>query len=129
MTDIINMTTITDSSELCLRTWQSVCAALENEPGVASGTMMRRPALLAAEKTFVFLARLHGPGMGARIGDTSPQSLGLADWRPLQPFRDKAPMKGWILVGPSDHAQWLHVARTALAFRRAEVDGREVNHA
>ncbi|MEM8592297.1 MAG: hypothetical protein AAGF13_07195 [Pseudomonadota bacterium] len=84
--------------------------------------MMRRPALTFAGKTLVFLARLHGPGMGAKIGDTDPGSLGLTHWKPLQPFKDKAPMKGWIVAGPEDAGHWDKVVEASLAAARAKQD-------
>ncbi|MEZ4227324.1 MAG: hypothetical protein R3B13_40680 [Polyangiaceae bacterium] len=115
------MTSIIYSQEALIPTWEALCAKFERLADVTRGTMMRRPALLAADKTFVFLARIHGPGMGARVGHTEPSALGLRDWRPLQPFRGKAPMKGWVIVGPEDRDQWVHVARAALDFRRREV--------
>ncbi len=117
----IYMTTDTYSDQDMERWWSGLCEELAEEADVARGTMMRRPALLAADKTFVFWARLHGPGIGLRIQSVDPASLGLIDWRPLLPFRGKAPMKGWIVVGPADHDRWVAVARAALQARREEV--------
>ncbi len=121
MTYIIYRRNATYSNEDMERLWSDLCEGLAEEPDVARGTMMRRPALLAADKTFVFWARLHGPGIGVRIQSVDPASLGLVDWRPLQPFRGKAPMRGWIVVGPADHDRWVAVARAALQARREEV--------
>lgn len=95
-------------------TWAALTAAFETRDGVTRSTMMRRPALAYRGKTLVFLARRHGPGIGARIGDIAPDALGLRYWGPLQPFKDKAPMRGWIISRPGDAALWPDITEVAL---------------
>ena len=94
--------------------WETVCAALLPLPDVAPGTMMRRPALRWRDTVFAFLSKLNGPGMAAKVGDTDLAALSVQDWRPLQPFKSKAPMRGWVVIGPADSPCWTDAARAAL---------------
>ncbi|MEM6277332.1 MAG: hypothetical protein AAF714_10310 [Pseudomonadota bacterium] len=102
--------------------WEALTKRWIGHQGVSSGTMMRRPALTLGGHTLVFLAKLHGPGMGAKIGSLDPAEIGLTDWRPLQPFKDKAPMRGWIIVGPGDVALWDEIVKAALTAARTKAD-------
>ena len=88
----------------------------------APGKMMTADALTCGGKVFVFRSRRNGHGLGCKLGHTTPEALGARQWTPLKPFRDKAAMRGWFVVGPGDAALWPAIAEAALAHARGEAE-------
>lgn len=81
-------------------------------PDVFPGKMMSSPGLKYMGKVFVFYRR---PEMGFRLGpEFNPEESGLKTVRPLSPFKTKAPLKGWFLVGEEEHERWESLAGQAL---------------
>lgn len=99
--------------------WNQVCAGLLTHKDVERGTMMRRPALRYRGTVFAFLTKLHGPGLAAKTESADLEALGVTNAKVLQPFKKKAPMRGWYVVPPSDKAAWLNVTQAALAVQEA----------
>ena len=82
-------------------------------PDVFPGKMMSSPGLKYKGKVFVFF---HKPEMGFRLGpDFDPDVSGLETIRLLSPFKTKAPLKGWFLIGESESERWEQLAEQALA--------------
>lgn len=82
---------------------------------IRQGKMMSADALTLDGKVFVFRSRRNGAGLGCKLGsDMTPDALSLTAWRPLQPFKGKAPMTGWYVVDAGAFPDWVRVAETAL---------------
>ena len=92
--------------------FQRILAELENElPGVASGNMMRSPAITFQAKVFCF----YYDGemcfkLGQKAADYMVQYEGS---RFLNPFKNKPPMKGWLVVPSEFSRDWKLLATEA----------------
>ena len=91
---------------------------LTRHPDTTPGKMMTADALTRGGKVFVFRSRRNGHGLGCKLGDKAPEAFGTTEWKPLQPFKGKAPMRGWFVVGPRDAGLWPKIAEAALAHAR-----------
>ena len=81
-------------------------------PDVTQGPMMSSPGIKYKGKVFAFL---HKDEMGFRLGKhTDPNELGLTDWKPLNPFKNKGPLPGWFMVSTTHINEWDSLASYAL---------------
>ena len=102
-------------------TFESVLAALSNaHPHVEAGNMMGLPGILYKGKVFAFI---NADEMCFRIGrEFEPAAAGIGEYRLLNPFKKKPPMKDWFDI-PSDYRdQWEALALQALELMQAKVD-------
>lgn len=81
---------------------------------VAPGKMMSSPALKYQGKVFAFF---HKEAMTFKLGKNfNPESFGLHKWSYLSPFKNKPPMRAWIVVEATEKDQWPYLTELALAF-------------
>lgn len=80
--------------------------------GVAMGKMMSSPAVKYKGKVFTFF---HNEQMTFKLGkDFEPEEQGLQGCSYLSPFKNKPPMRAWIIVPWSEKDQWENLAQLAL---------------
>lgn len=80
------------------------------------GKMMSAPGLKFKDKVFAFHAK---EGMGFRLGAAfDPDTFGLKEAAPLNPFKTKGPLKGWFVINTNEIGHWEELAGQALAFTR-----------
>ena len=80
--------------------------------GVAIGKMMSSPAVKYKGKVFTFF---HNEQMTFKLGkDFEPEEQGLQGCSFLSPFKNKPPMRAWIIVPWSEKDQWENLAQLAL---------------
>ena len=66
-------------------------------------------------------SRRNGHGLGCKLGKVAtPADLGVDGWRPLQPWKGKAPMGGWFVIDVAEEANWSRIAEAALTRVREE---------
>ncbi|MEQ9365100.1 MAG: hypothetical protein RIF32_12690 [Leptospirales bacterium] len=113
--------TATDSPQLskASRQFQKILATLSGtERNVQAGRMMSSPGIVRNGKVFAFF---WNDEMVFRLGKGfDPSSLNVAEWRYLNPFKGKPPMKGWFVVPPTELKRWDNLARAALDAMRRE---------
>ena len=81
---------------------------------VAPGKMMSSPALQYRGKVFAFF---HQEAMTFKLGKNfDPDAYGLREWSYLNPFKNKPPMRAWVVVEATEKDQWPHLTKLALAF-------------
>ncbi len=84
----------------------------EQIDGVTAGPMMSSPGIKYKGKVIAFFIK---DEMGFRLGKhTEPSDLGLAEFRPLSPFKNKGPLPGWFIVGNAHMDRWADLATYAL---------------
>jgi hypothetical protein len=89
---------------------------------VGQGRMMSSPGLSYRGKYFAFV---QGGAMVFRLGkEITPEELGLASVRPLNPYKTKPPVAGWFVVDESEQDRWEDLARRALARMEADLTGK-----
>lgn len=82
--------------------------------GVTIGKMMSAPALQYRGKVFAFF---HKGAMTFKLGKQfDPEAFGLREWSYLSPFKNKPPMRGWLVVQAQEKDQWPYLTELALAF-------------
>jgi hypothetical protein len=75
------------------------------------GRMMSSPALVYRNKVFVFFYR---DMMVFRLGKGfQPHKYGIKDFRFLNPFKDRPPMKGWFEIPSSEDKHWAELTELA----------------
>lgn len=73
-------------------------------PDVILGKMMSDPALKYKDKVFAFY---HKKEMGFRLGSKfDPQKFGIAETKPLSPFKTKPPLRGWFIISGNESRLW-----------------------
>ena len=82
---------------------------------VAAGNMMSSPGIVRKKKVFAFFWNNE---MVFRLGKGFEPDF--KEWRYLNPFKDKPPMKGWFVVPPSQKNRWERLAKAAHAVMQAE---------
>lgn len=120
------MTTAQDADGSVDAAWGDLVRRMTaTHPDIVQGRMMTADALTFGGKVFVFRSRRNGHGLGCKLAPgTDPGDLGATAWRPLQPFRDKAPMRDWYVIGPADRGPaWDRIAAAALSRARAASEG------
>jgi len=108
--------------------WQMLAAHLVmSETGVEHGKMMSSDAVTLRGKVFAFhTTKGRFEGLGVRLGrDFDVESLKLASWQHLTPFKSRPPMLDWILVGPEEAGRWGDLAALALERMRASIKSRK----
>ena len=91
----------------------------ETNPDVTLGKMMSSPGILYKSKNFAFF---HEDSMTFKLGkEFDIESTGVKNWQWLQPFKNKAPMKGWYRIPLSESAHWPKLAELALAHITSEI--------
>jgi len=102
--------------------YRKIAAALAGESRlVREGRMMSSPAVTYKGKVFAFY---HKQKMVFRLGkDFDPAAHKLKDFGPLNPFKRKGPLTGWLEVFPSERRKWERLARAALAHMKEEMKG------
>lgn len=84
------------------------------QDGITTGKMMSAPALQYRGKVFAFF---HKEAMTFKLGkDFDPESFGLREWSYLSPFKNKPPMRAWVVVEALEKDQWPQFTELALAF-------------
>lgn len=79
--------------------------------GVASGNMMRSPAITYRSKVFAFF---HQDEMGFKLGEKAPEFIKMYPGsRYLNPFKNRPPMKGWLVVPAEYQKEWKVLAEAA----------------
>lgn len=82
-------------------------------PDVEWGKMMSSPALTYQNKVFAFFYR---DIMVFRLGKGfEPTKFGVKDFRFLNPFKDRPPMKGWFEIPQSEDDHWASLSEEALS--------------
>jgi hypothetical protein len=86
------------------------------EQEVSPGKMMSSPALKYNDKVFLFndkktLCFRLGPHFDAK-------KFGLKKPKLLSPFKTRAPLKGWYIVGENESHLWEALAHKALTFTK-----------
>lgn len=105
-----NMTELTNEFDRIAKLF-----VLQNDD-VQHGKMMSSPALKCSGKVFAFHGR---DGMGFRLGpEFDPRTCGLKNPKPLNPFKTKPPLKGWVIVDGNEKDKWEAVAAKALEYTR-----------
>jgi len=85
----------------------------QNE-GVTAGKMMSSPAIQYRGKVFAFFYK---NAMTFKLGKKfDPESYGLTEWSYLSPFRNKPPMRGWVVIEEPEKAQWPQLTELAFSF-------------
>ena len=85
-----------------------------SNPDVILGKMMSAPALKYKDKVFAFY---HKQEMGFRLGPKfDPQKFGIAEIKPLSPFKTKPPLKGWYIISKANSGCWETLTEKALDF-------------
>lgn len=80
--------------------------------GVAIGKMMSAPAVKYKGKVFTFF---HNEQMTFKLGkDFEPAEQGLQGCSYLSPFKNKPPMRAWVIVPWSEKDRWESLAQLAL---------------
>lgn len=89
---------------------------LETHHDVFQGKMMSADALTHNGSVFAFYSTKGGRvGLGCRVGrETDIGHFNLSDWQHLAPFKNKPPMKDWIVVGLGDLPMWSVLAEHCL---------------
>lgn len=79
---------------------------------ITHGKMMTAPGLKYRNKVFAFF---YEGEMTFKLGKGfEPGDYGLHEVRFLSPFKNKPPMKAWIIVSDLDHDKWAELAELAL---------------
>jgi hypothetical protein len=82
--------------------------------GITLGKMMSSPALQYRGKVFAFF---HQEAMTFKLGKSfDPDAYGLREWSYLNPFKNKPPMRAWVVVEATEKDQWPALTEQALAF-------------
>jgi hypothetical protein len=83
---------------------------------VSSGKMMSSPGLKYNDKVFAFF---HKDRMCFRMGPkVNFSEMNIENFEPLNPFKNKPPLKGWFYVNFIEKEKWEHLAEMALNFTR-----------
>ena len=76
--------------------------------GVVRGNMMKSPALSVRSKVFAFF---HQNEMGFKLDQKASYFKDqYPDSRYLNPFKNKPPMKGWLIIPSKYHSDWSDLA-------------------
>ena len=79
---------------------------------VEKGKMMSAPGIKYGNKFFAFY---YNREMVFRLGkDAEPQKLGVKEFKLLNPFKTKAPLKNWFVVPYSESRKWRKLALYAM---------------
>ena len=79
---------------------------------VAKGKMMSSPGVRYGNKFFAFY---YNKEMVFRLGkDAEPEKLGVKEFKLLNPFKTKAPLKNWFQISYSENKNWQKLAIYAL---------------
>ncbi len=82
------------------------------EEGVVIGKMMSSPAVKYKGKVFTFF---HNEKMTFKLGKNfEPEEEGLQGCTYLNPFKNKPPMRAWIIVPYEEKDRWEDLAHLAL---------------
>lgn len=85
----------------------------ENE-SVGYGKMMSSPAIVYNQKVFAFL---YGNSMVFKLGkDYNFNEIKITQHNIFNPFKNKAPMSNWYVIGSDNAEKWLELAE--IAFRK-----------
>lgn len=94
--------------------FEKLVAEYTGKTDVATGKMMSAPALQYRGKVFAFF---HKEAMTFKLGKKfDPESFGLREWSYLNPFKNKPPMRAWVVVEATEMDQWPYLTELALAF-------------
>ncbi len=88
---------------------------------ISAGKMMTSDGARYGTKFFAFFWRKGGGNSAVfRLGrEFDPATIGVKDFKYLNPFKNKPPMKDWFVVGPAEHKKWERLARIALRTMKA----------
>lgn len=79
---------------------------------VKSGKMMSSPGISYKKKFFAFYFKKE---ITLRLGkDFEPENYGIKEWKYLNPFKKKAPMKNWYQLPYSEKKNWKKMAKKAM---------------
>lgn len=97
--------------------FQKLVEEYSQQPDIEAGKMMSSPALQHRGKVFAFF---YNDAMTFKLGKHfDPERFGLSHWEYLSPFKNKGPMKNWIVVASEEQAHWPLLTEMALAYIRS----------
>ena len=77
---------------------------------------MSSPGLKFKDNVFSFY---HKEAMGFRLGpDFDPEKMGVKNARPLSPFKNKPPLRGWFILEKFESYSWDVLTKMALEFTK-----------
>ncbi len=84
---------------------------LKENQGVNAGNMMRSPAICFQSKVFAFY---YNEQMVFKLDQKAPSTMhDYPGSQFLNPFKNKPPMKGWLVVPSQYQQQWYQLAEEA----------------
>ena len=86
---------------------------------VKTGKMMSAPGLSYKKKFFAFYFKKE---ITLKLGkDFVPKDYGIKNWKHLNPFKKKAPMKNWYQLPYSEKKNWKKLSILAMKFLSEEM--------
>jgi hypothetical protein len=86
---------------------------------ITKGKMMSAPGIKYKNKVFAFYYKKE---VIFRLGeDFDPKEHNVEKCRPLNPFKNKAPMKNWFQIPYSENLRWEKLAKYALNVLKEEL--------
>lgn len=86
---------------------------------VKTGKMMSAPGISYQKKFFTFYYKKE---IVLKLGkDFVPEDHGIKNWKYLNPFKKKAPMKNWYQLPYSEKKNWKKLAKKAMMYLSEEI--------